>query len=131
MTTIGLVREIHRILKSLGNSSALKALNAGLLPGVDATQPDLLRRTGRMLGGVSVRRKSKRSRADMELVICSGVNAIHYFASGQRPFVEPVITQRSRYGSDEQEEDRPEAGQHDRFLFAEDVASIGCGRGRG
>jgi hypothetical protein len=113
MSTIGLVREIHRILKNLGNSAALKALNAGLVPGVDVTQPDLLHRAGRMLGALSVRRRSKRSRADMELVICTGVNAIHYFASGQRPFAEPANASRpSFHGKDHDDGDEAQEEQY-------------------
>lgn len=86
LNAIDVVREVHSVLKGLEKGATQRALRSSSIPGVDAAQSDLLRRIGRMLGGVNVRRRSTRSPTDEATQVCVGINSIHYFASGELPF---------------------------------------------
>ncbi len=89
LVVLDVVREVHSLLKNLERGSTLRALHTAL-PGAEPAHGDLLRRVGRVLGGINVRRRSNRTAKEAAVALCTGVNAIHYFASGQRRFQPPV-----------------------------------------
>ena len=85
--SLKVVREVHAILKELGMNSPKSV--AGVFPVGRGTNSDLLRRFGRVLGGVNIVRHSTRSGYDREIPLCVGMNSIHFFTNGQRTFHSP------------------------------------------
>ncbi len=82
INTLDVAREIHSILK-ISDPRDVRA--PGTLSTPDANT-DLLRRFGRVLAGVNIVRRSNRTPCNHQISICIGLNATHFFASGQRHF---------------------------------------------
>ncbi len=80
---IEVVRDIHRMLKGLEKDSTQRAVQS-VVPGVNPAYTEMLRRVGRVLGGVKTRRQSHRTPREGGIPICRGVNAIHYYANGEQ-----------------------------------------------
>ncbi len=87
---IDVVRDIHRMLKGLEKDSTQRAIQSAV-PGVNPAYMDMLRRVGRVLGGVKTRRQSHRTPSDGGIPICRGVNTIHYYAAGERILSDPAL----------------------------------------
>lgn len=56
---------------------------------------DMLKRLTRSWG-LSARRQYSRARREGRLSLCTGIDAIHFFASGQKPFAQPLELPASR-----------------------------------
>lgn len=82
INTLDVARELHSLLK-VSDPRDPRAPQA--LPVPDA-HTDLLRRFGRVLAGVNIARRSNRTPCNHLISICVGLNATHFFASGQRHF---------------------------------------------
>ena len=88
LNMLDVAREVHTELKGLGKGSSQKS---GAFSGREDANADLLRRFGRVLAGVNVVRRSTRTVCNEPISVCIGLNATHFFASGQRHF-KPEIT---------------------------------------
>jgi len=86
LSTMEIVKEVHRGLKHIEKNGRF---SNELLGHVDSRDTDFLKRLGRSLGAIKVRRRSTRARVEKDIEICIGVNAIHYFASGEKQFTSP------------------------------------------
>ena len=82
VNTLDVAREIHAILK-VSDPRDVRAPGSLSVPDAHA---DLLRRFGRVLAGVNIVRRSNRTPCTHPVSICVGLNATHFFASGQRHF---------------------------------------------
>lgn len=83
LAVLDVVKELHRGVKKL---EAKGRITNEYLHDIEAGQIDFLKRLGRALGAVKVRRRSNRARVEQDIDICVGINAIHYYASGERNF---------------------------------------------
>lgn len=86
LSVMDLVKEIHRGLQQL---EADGHADSEFLIDTDLQQVHFLKRLGRALGAVKIRRRSTRTRIENDIDISIGINAIHYYASGEQQFKPP------------------------------------------
>jgi len=84
VNAIELARVVHEILSRLRQGEAPSRLNLGF-ECIGASCGDTLRRMLRFWG-LAGRRQFLRRHVRRSLSLCVGINAIHFFASGQQPF---------------------------------------------
>ena len=86
LSVMEVVKEIHRALKQLEKKGRV---TSEYFVDLDNRHTDFLKRLGRNLGAVKVRRRSNRARVEREVEVCIGINAIHFYASGETQFAPP------------------------------------------
>jgi cyclic-di-GMP-binding protein len=79
-----LLKILQRLVARLDAGEPVEKLKLGI-DCLDSTCADLLRRMSRALGEGARRRYARRQRSS-NVFVCVGLNAIHFFATGQRPF---------------------------------------------
>ena len=87
LNAVELARVVHDFSKQLQKGAAPSALGLGF-ECIGASGVDTLKRMLRFWGMAGQRQFSRR-RSLLPLSLCVGLNAIHFFASGQRPFTPP------------------------------------------
>lgn len=88
LSTIELARIAHEDINRLQKGSAPLSLKMGT-ECIDSLCLDMLRRMVRFWGLAARRQFSRYTRRTSFLSICAGVNALHFFSDGQRPFSPP------------------------------------------
>ncbi len=79
-----LLRALQRLVERLEAGVPIEKLGLGV-DCLDSTCVDLLQRMTRALGESARRRYARRQRSS-NVFVCVGLNAVHFFANGQRPF---------------------------------------------
>lgn len=87
LNAIGLASTVHAFMNRLHKGESLRALELGR-DCVGSVCLDMLRHMVRFWG-LSAKRQFSRVKKDGDLPICVGINAVHFFSSGQRSFVAP------------------------------------------
>lgn len=82
------IKGLHAVMKRLEKAQIESATIANR-SATDLGHIELLRRVGRNWSGTSIRRQSTRTGNLSDISICIGINAIHYFANGEKPFKSP------------------------------------------
>lgn len=85
LDAVGVIRKVQKILRSLPKEKPTSVWKS-TSDRIEVTDADMLRRLRRLLVGVATRRHSTRTGEGSEVMVCIGVSAIHYFASGERKF---------------------------------------------
>ncbi len=88
LSTIELARIVHEDINRLQKGFAPLSLKAGA-ECIDSVCLDMLRRMIRFWGLAARRQFSRHTKRTSFLSICAGVNALHFFSDGQRPFSPP------------------------------------------
>ena len=88
LSTIELARIVHEDINRLQKGSAPVSLKMGT-ECIDSVCLDMLRRMIRFWGLAARRQFSRHTKRTSFLSICAGVNALHFFSDGQRPFSAP------------------------------------------
>ena len=88
LSTIELARIVHEDINRLQKGSAPLSLRMGT-ECIDSVCLDMLRRMIRFWGLAARRQFSRHTKHTRFLSICAGVNALHFFSDGQRPFSPP------------------------------------------
>ena len=88
VNAVELARVTHQFIKRLQKGEPPRLLNLGF-ECIGTACADTLRRMLRFWG-MAGRRKFSRRRLRQPLSLCIGINAIHFFASGQQPFTPPA-----------------------------------------
>jgi len=83
---VDVVKEIHRATKTIARHGAV---SSEFISHADSSQVPFLKRAGKTLGAVRTRRKLSRVHRDHDVEICVGINAVHYYASGEKHFSPP------------------------------------------
>lgn len=87
LSAIELVRTVHSFVSRLQKGESARTMTLGFeLP--DSASIELLQRMMRAWGLIARRRHSRIKRSSY-VFLCVGINAVHFFASGQKPFVAP------------------------------------------
>lgn len=84
LNTVELARSVHSFINKLQHGQSAGELGLGI-DCLDATCADLLRRMVRFWG-LAVRRQYNRTKKRSFASVCCSLNALHFFAGGQRPF---------------------------------------------
>ncbi len=79
-----LLKTLQRLVIRLDAGEPIEKLGLGV-DCLDSTCVDLLQRMTRALGESARRRYARRQRSS-NVFVCVGLNAVHFFANGQRPF---------------------------------------------
>ena len=87
LNAVELARVVHDFSKQLQKGVAPNTLGLGF-ECIGASCGDTLKRMLRFWGLAGPRQFSRR-RSQLPLALCVGLNAVHFFASGQRPFTSP------------------------------------------
>jgi hypothetical protein len=101
LSAVELARIAHEDINRLQKGATPQSLRLGVQC-IDAVCLDMLRRMVRFWGMAARRQFSRRTSRARFLSICAGVNALHFFSDGQRPF-SPPDEQTAGLSSDEQE----------------------------
>lgn len=88
LDVLALVHTLHGFVRRLQRDEPARVLDLGI-ECLDAACEDLLRRLMRAWG-VPARRRHARLRRRGRVFVCVGLPAVHFFASGQQPFVSRV-----------------------------------------
>lgn len=83
----GLAAVVNDLMRRLQKGESAKQLMLGS-DCVGFTCQDMLKRLTRAWG-LAVRRQYSRTRRNGRLSLCTGINAIHFFTNGQKPFAQP------------------------------------------
>ncbi len=110
LDALALVHTLHGYVRRLQKGEPARALGLGVECLDDACE-DLLRRLMRTWGVPGRRRHARLARRG-QVFVCAGVSALHFFASGERPFAqrggedkdEPPLPVPADSGGDEEEE---------------------------
>ncbi len=88
LNTIELARTVHGFMKRLdqGEGAHILGLSADL---TDTAARDMLRRMMKFWGLTPTRRYA-RTKTRGHLYLCAGINALHFFVSGRKPFSPPA-----------------------------------------
>ncbi len=122
LDALDVLREIHSVLRSLERDSTLPTFPSPMARvGIDTSYVDLLRRAGRFLGGVTVKRRSLRVERDEPLSACFGVGTIHYYLNGETVFEPPVWSTDFELPADDVEDERPGELSKPEFSAQEDA----------
>src|SRR5204863_14109 len=78
------MKTLQRLVTRLDDGEPIERLKLGI-DCLDSTCVDLLRRMSRALGEGARRRYARRQRSS-NVFVCVGLSAVHFFATGQRPF---------------------------------------------
>ena len=87
-----LLRSIQFFIQRLQKGDSARTLSLGF-EGLDSICLDMLQRMMRSWGQ-SPRRQFSRIQRSGPAFVCTGIPALHFFASGQKPFVSPAATVR-------------------------------------
>jgi hypothetical protein len=82
-----LTRTLHGMLRRLEKGESATSLQLGI-ECLDSACHDMFQRLHRVYGQAVSRRHSRIKRHET-VMICAGIGALHFFASGQKPFVVP------------------------------------------
>jgi len=82
------IKEVHALMKRLEDAQ-IESVATSNRTTIEMGHVDLLRRVGKSWSGTNIRRQSTRTENLSDISICIGINAIHYFASGEKPFKSP------------------------------------------
>jgi hypothetical protein len=88
LSAIELARVVHEDINLLQKGASAHTLKLGV-DCIDTACLDMLRRMIRFWGMAARRQFSRHARRQGHLSICAGVNALHFFSDGQRPFAPP------------------------------------------
>ena len=88
LNAIGLASTTHAFMSRLQKGETPKAMDLGS-ECIGPACLDMLRRMVRFWG-LTARRQFTRTKIAGDLALCAGLNALHFFASGQKPFVSDV-----------------------------------------
>ena len=84
LNVVELLQVLHSLIHRLQQGESARALDLGF-ECLESAAPDLLRRMIRSWG-VTVRRAHTRLKRSGYLMLCAGVNAVHFFGGAQKPF---------------------------------------------
>jgi len=87
LSAIELVRTVHAFISRLQKGESARKMSLGFEQ-PDSASLDLMQRMMRAWGLIARRRHSRIKRSSY-VFLCVGINAVHFFASGQKPFVAP------------------------------------------
>lgn len=85
LNAIGLASTTHAFMSRLQKGETPKAMDLGS-ECIGPACLDMLRRMVRFWG-LTARRQFTRTKIAGDLALCAGINALHFFAAGQKPFV--------------------------------------------
>jgi len=90
VNALELARVTHQFMKRLQKGESPRQMNLGF----ECIGPSCIETLRRMLRfwGLAGRRQFSRRRTRQPLSLCIGINAIHFFISGQQPFAPPAKT---------------------------------------
>lgn len=88
LNALGLASTTHAFITRLLKGETPKALDLGT-ECVGQACVDMLRRMVRFWG-LTARRQFSRMKIEESLSLCVGINAVHFFASGQKPFAQHI-----------------------------------------
>ncbi len=87
LNTIELARTVHSFVRRLEQGESARFLNLGSeLP--DAAAREMLRRMIKFWG-LTPKRQYSRTKTRGHISLCSGINALHFFGGGRKPFMPP------------------------------------------
>ena len=89
------IKEVHAVMKRPEDTQMETVTISNEFSALDTGHTELLRRVGRIWSGTGIRRQSTRTENPSEISICIGVNAIHYFVSGEQQFKSPESGEKS------------------------------------
>jgi hypothetical protein len=98
LNALELTRTLEGFIHRLQKGESAKTLDLGV-DCLDSACLDLLQRLLRAWGLV-VRRQHARIKRHGHVFLCSGMNAIHFFANGQKPFTPPAISSVIEFSED-------------------------------
>ena len=87
LNTIEVARIVHGFIKRLEQGESVRLLKLGDEIS-DSGGREMLRRMIRLLG-LTPQRKFARTKTRGHMSLCTGINALHFFSSGRRPFTPP------------------------------------------
>lgn len=87
LNTIEVARIVHGFIKRLEQGESVKFLNLGDEIS-DTVGREMLRRMIKFWG-LTPQRKYARTKTRGHMLLCTGINALHFFSSGRRPFTPP------------------------------------------
>jgi hypothetical protein len=87
LNTIEVARIVHGFIKRLEQGESVRLLKLGDEIS-DSSGREMLRRMIKLLG-LTPRRKFARTKTRGHMSLCTGINALHFFSSGRRPFTPP------------------------------------------
>ena len=93
LSAIELVRTVHAFVSRLQKGESARQMNLGFEQ-PDSASLELLQRMMRAWGLIARRRFSRIKRSSY-VFLCVGVNAVHFFAAGQKPFESPEAPKRT------------------------------------
>ncbi len=88
LSAVELARIVHEDINRLQKGASPQSLRLGA-ECIDTACLDMLRRMIRFWGMAARRQFSRRTSRARFLSVCAGVNALHFFSDGQRPFSPP------------------------------------------
>ena len=88
LSAVELARIVHEDINRLQKGASPQSLRLGV-ECIDTACLDMLRRMIRFWGMAARRQFSRRATRARFLSVCAGVNALHFFCDGQRPFSPP------------------------------------------
>lgn len=91
LSAVELARIVHEDINHLHKGAPPQSLRLGV-ECIDTACLDMLRRMIRFWGMAARRQFSRRTTRSRVLSVCAGVNALHFFSDGQRPFSPPDDT---------------------------------------
>ncbi len=89
LSAMRLVRTVQSFINRIQNGESAQSLQLGV-DCLDSACLDLLRRMVRSWGLIA-RRRHSRVRRNSHIFVCTGLNAVHFFCSGQKPFAAPEL----------------------------------------
>ncbi|MFQ5995792.1 MAG: hypothetical protein ACE5K1_11945 [Acidiferrobacterales bacterium] len=89
LNTIELARVVHGFIKRLDDGAPVSVLGLGL-DLKEAACHEMLRRMIKFWG-LTPKRQYSRTKTQGHLSICKGINALHFFGSGRKPFTPPLV----------------------------------------
>jgi hypothetical protein len=87
LNTIEVARIVHGFIKRLEQGESVRLLNLGDEIS-DSTGREMLRRMIKFWG-LTPQRKFARTKTRGHMSLCMGINALHFFSSGRKPFTPP------------------------------------------
>jgi hypothetical protein len=87
LNAVELVRTLQSFIQRMRQGEATQALHLGF-ECLESACLDVLQRMSRAWGTVARRRHARMKRHGY-LFLCTGLNALHFFSSGQKPFAQP------------------------------------------
>lgn len=97
LDTSELARKVEELLSRLEDGVAARDLDIGI-DCLDSACKEVLKRM-RRFWGAAARRQHSRKKKKGRCFVVAGINALHFFASGQKPFVAPVSENMQRGSS--------------------------------